>query len=244
MDGVTHVINLTGAGVADGRWTTARKKKIIDSRMQSTLLLQEMITKTKTVKTFIAGTAVGYYGSRGDEWLTEEHDPGTGFLADVVKLWEDSIDAQQLAREGVRVSIIRTGIVLATTGGALPKMILPLKGLISPYFGQGQQWYSWIHLQDICRIFLHCLQSSDCKGIYNGVAPQPSQQKNFAQALIKASNKPALLIPSPTFGIKLALGEMSATVLDSTRCTSSKIEQSGFEFQFAQLDEALEDLLD
>ncbi|MEO0728086.1 MAG: TIGR01777 family oxidoreductase [Bacteroidota bacterium] len=244
LEGVTHVINLAGAGIADAPWTAKRKKLIISSRTDSTHLLQEGILKNgKSVKAFLAGSAIGYYGNRGENIMTEDSAPGdNGFLAESVKIWETATQELTAATK-LPTLTVRTGIVLSTKGGALPKMMLPLNVLTSTYFGRGQQWYSWVHIDDICQVFVRGVEDDTFRGVYNGVAPNPARNKTLAGALIEASGKAAVLVPAPAFALKLTLGEMSHTVLDSARVSAAKLEQAGFTFQFPDLVEALRDLL-
>lgn len=244
LEGVEVVINLAGAGIADARWTDARKRLIIESRTESTRLLKRAIQQAgPTVKTYVAGSAIGYYGDRSDEVLTEDAAPGEGFLSESVRLWEEAI-AEIPAELNIRTPVIRTGIVLSGKGGALPKMLLPLNAFTSTYFGDGQQWYSWIHIDDICRLFIAALEDERWDGIYNGVAPQPVRNKKLAQALIDATGKPAVLFPAPAFGLKIALGEMSHTVLDSARCSTAKVEAQGFHFAHPEVTAAIRDILE
>jgi uncharacterized protein (TIGR01777 family) len=244
LSGVTHVINLAGAGIADSRWTESRKKLIISSRTESTRLLKRAIREHQPpLKAYIAGTANGYYGDRGSEWLTEDSGPGKGFLSTSTQTWEAAV--QEIPAElNLPILIIRTGIVLSTTGGALPKMLLPLQAFTSTYFGDGSQYYSWIHLDDICRIFMRGVTDDQFRGVYNGSAPEPVTNKQFAQALIDATEKNAVLLPAPAFALRLALGDMADTVLSSTRCSAQKLLDHGFEFEYADLVSALRDLLE
>jgi hypothetical protein len=244
LAGVEIVVNLAGAGIADARWTDARKRLIIASRTESTRLLKRAIQEAgSSVKAYVAGSAIGYYGDRSDEVLTEDAAPGDGFLSESVRLWEEAI-AEIPAELQIRTPVIRTGIVLSEKGGALPKMLLPLNAFTSTYFGDGQQWYSWVHIDDICRLFISAIEEDSWNGIYNGVAPQPVRNKTLAQALIDATGKSAVLFPAPAFGLKIALGEMSHTVLDSARCSSEKVEAQGFHFAHPEVTAAIRDILE
>ena len=218
---VTHVINLAGAGIADARWTPKRKEIIISSRTASTRLLKEgILTDGQSVQAYLAGSAIGFYGDRGEEILHEDAAPGNGFLSESVKIWEASIEELTAATQ-LPTLTVRTGIVLSTQGGALPKMRFPLHFLTSVYFGDGQQWYSWIHIDDICQIFIRGIDDDNFRGMYNGVAPNPARNKTLAAGLIEATGKPAILFPAPAFALRLALGEMSHTVLDSSRVSKN-----------------------
>ena len=241
--GVTHVINLAGAGIADARWTPKRKKIIIGSRTSSTRLLKEgILTHGKAVKTYLAGSAIGFYGNRGEEKLEESASSGDGFLSESVRIWEAAIEELTAATQ-LPTLTVRTGIVLSTQGGALPKMMLPLNFFVSTYFGAGQQWYSWIHIDDLCQIFVKGVEDASFTGIYNGVAPNPARNKTLAKALIEASDKNALLLPAPAFALQLVLGEMSHTVLDSAKVSADKLLSDGFVFKHPELVPALRDLI-
>lgn len=239
--GVDYIINLTGAGVADQRWTNKRKQLIISSRTDSTKLLAGALKRLNIKpKLYINSSAVGYYGNRGETLLTEEDGPGDGFLSESCTAWEQSVDA--VRQLGIPVCINRTGIVLHPKHGALTKMLIPLNFFTSTYFGDGQQYYSWIHIDDMVETFVFTIEQQ-LTGTYNAVAPHPVRNKTMAAALGPAKGKPALVIPAPAFALKLALGEMSHTVLDSTRCSPAKLEAAGFQFKHPELSGALKDLL-
>lgn len=237
------VINLAGAGVADARWTKSRKKLIIDSRVDSTLLLKNAFEKAgKIPDAFISAAAIGYYGNRGEELMTEETPPGAeGFLAESCIAWEAALD--EVKKTGWRTARIRIGIVLSTKGGALEKIILPVKFRIGGYFGNGQQWYSWIHIEDLCRMFIHILENENLSGAFNGVSPNPERNKPFTKNIGVAIGKTPLMAPGPEFAMRIALGEMADTILSSTRVSSEKIMKADFEFKFPQLIEAVQDLV-
>lgn len=235
-----YVINLAGAGIADTRWTKARKKVVIDSRVESTKLLAATFKRLNhQPKLYLSASATGYYGNCGDELMAEDAKAGNGFLSESCVLWEASVDS--VSSLGIPVFINRTGIVLHPSGGAMQKMMLPLNFFTSTYFGDGQQWYSWIHMDDLVNTYLHAIDNQ-LTGVYNCVAPQPARNKTIASALPKAADKPALVIPAPAFALKLILGEMSHTILDSCKASCQKMVNSGFKFQFPNLDEALKDL--
>jgi uncharacterized protein (TIGR01777 family) len=244
LAGVDVVINLAGAGIADARWTEARKRLIISSRTESTHLLKRAIREHgPQVRAYLASSAIGYYGDRGNEWLEETARPGSGFLSESCIAWEAA--SQEVAEElTLPTLVVRTGIVLSTRGGALPKMLLPLKLFTSTYFGDGQQWYSWIHIDDLCRIFLRGVEDPDFQGTFNGVAPNPVRNKDLAAALPRAAGKAALVMPAPALALQAALGEMSHTVLDSARCSADKLLETGFTFRHPDLLPALKDLLE
>lgn len=238
-----YVINLAGAGIADARWTDARKKLIIDSRTQSTqLLLDSFIRLQHYPKAYVASAAIGIYGDRGDELLTEDSPKGTGFLAESSSAWEEAIN--KVMATDIRTVGLRIGLVLSTKGGALEKIMQPFMFYLGAYFGNGQQWYSWIHIDDVCRMFIYAIEQEEMSGYYNAVGPNPVRNIEFTQKIGKALGKNALIIPAPAFGLRLGLGEMADAVLGSVKVSSTKIEESGFEFRFSDLITAIKDLVD
>lgn len=237
-----YVVNLAGAGIADKLWTASRKALIMSSRRQSTELLAKAFQRLEHYpKAYLASTAIGYYGDRGNEWVDENSPAGEGFLADSTQAWEQAI--QQVEDTGVRTVRIRIGIVLSTQGGALEKMLIPFRFYAGTYFGDGQQWYSWVHIDDLCRLFIHALRQTEMTGVYNGVAPNPVTNKALTEAVKRALQSPALLLPAPAFALRLAMGEMADVVLDSARVKAEKTIGSGFEFRYPEVQPALEDLL-
>lgn len=238
----SYIINLAGAGIADKPWTQARKETIIRSRVAGNLLFREYFERLNyKPKAFISSSAIGYYGHRGDEWMCEHSEAGKGFLSESTIAWENSI--KEINDLGIRTCGIRIGIVLSTKGGALEKILLPLKFHLATYFGNGQQWYSWIHIDDIAGIFCHIVENDTLHGFYNGVAPHPVTNKTLMKNIKKIYNDKALLIPVPSIVMKMALGEMSHTVLDSTKVNAEKIINAGYQFKFERLEQALENLL-
>ena len=241
LNEVDYVINLAGAGIADERWSEERKQEIIRSRTESTRLLARTFAEGDLrPQLYLSAGAIGYYGDRGEELLTEDADPGTGFLSKSCVLWEESVE--EVARLGIPTFVNRTGIVLHPDEGALEKMLIPLKVWTSTYFGDGQQFYSWIHIEDLIGIYAYALEH-ELTGVYNGCAPNPVRNKQFAQALGPALGKNALVMPAPVPALQLALGEMSHTVLDSARCSADKISAAGYRFDYPELSQALEQLL-
>lgn len=239
--GIDYLVNLAGAGIADERWSDERKEVLIKSRTDSThLLAQSLVRLHLRPRLFMSASAIGYYGDRGEEILTEEATRGEGFLSECCVLWEQA--AQEVARLDIPTFINRTGIVLHPDEGALEKMLLPLKLWTSTYFGDGQQYYSWIHIEDLVNIYAYAVEH-DLTGVYNGTAPNPVRNKHFAEALGPAMGKSAVVIPAPAPAMKLAMGEMSHTVLDSARCSAVKIEGAGYRFAYPELSQALEHLL-
>jgi uncharacterized protein (TIGR01777 family) len=243
VDRADFIINLAGAGIADERWTPERKQLIISSRVDSTLLLKAAIERRPTPpKAFISASAIGFYGSRGDQLLTEANPTGSNsFLAESVSKWEQAVE--KIAETSLRTVVIRIGVVLSTQGGALEKMLIPFKFFNATYFGNGQQWMSWVHIDDICRIFMEAIENERLSGIYNGVAPHPFRNKDLVCELKKAIGRPAIMLPAPEIALRVAMGEMADVVFDSARVSSKKLEAAGFRFNFPDLLPALKDLL-
>lgn len=238
---VDYVVNLAGAGIVDKRWTEARKQVIINSRTESTGLLAATFARLgKKPTLYLSASAVGYYGDRPGETLREDDAPGTGFLSKSCILWEESV--REVERLGIPVFIARTGIVLHPDEGALEKMLLSMNVRVSTYFGDGSQVYSWIHIDDMTDVYRFAIDRQ-LTGIYNAVAPHPATNKALAEAIPAAMGKEALVVPTPAFAMRLAMGEMSHTVLDSARCSSQKIEGAEFAFKHPDLLPALENLL-
>lgn len=237
-----YIISLAGAGIADKRWTKSRKQLIIDSRVKGIQLLKkELLAKNIRPKAIIGASAIGFYGDSGEAEVSEISNPGNDFLAESVSAWEGAYD--ELEELNVRMPIIRIGIVLSTLGGALSKMLPTYKVGVGTYFGDGQQIYSWVHIDDICRMFIYAIENDNLTGIYNGVSPNPVSNKKMAIDIGKALNKPTLPLPAPAFGLKLALGEMAAVVLSSNNVSAQKMISVGFEFKYPELIPALKDII-
>ena len=238
LSGCEAVIHLAGAGIAAGRWTPRRKAEILESRRLGTRLIASAITRVAAPPlVFICASAVGYYGDRGDDVLSEASGPGTGFLADVVRVWEE--EARGAARAGVRVVHLRMGMVLAAGGGALPRMALPFRlGLGGP-IGGGRQWMSWIGLRDLVRVFGHVLADGGIAGPVNAVSPGALTNLDFARALGRVLGRPAFL-PVPAWALRVALGEMGRELmLFSQRVTPARLMASGFVVERPGIDQAL-----
>jgi len=239
-----YIINLTGAGIADKPWTTKRKKVIIDSRVQSADLLKKTLTKSgHRPKAIINASAIGYYGDSGDTVLTENSPIQTKeFLSEVCDLWERA--GQTLESVTSRLVILRIGTVLSDEGGALDKMVPPIKLGMASYLGSGKQWMSWVHIKDITKMMIHFIEHDNTQGIYNGVSPNPMTNKEFTKVLKKVINRFALVLPAPTLAIKTIFGELSRLVLNSNRVSAEKVMATGFEFSFPDLESALRELYD
>ena len=238
-----YIINLAGSGIADKRWTASRKRDIIDSRTQSTFLLKKYLqNSTHTVKAYISASAIGFYGERGNELVSESSPKGSGFLAESTAAWENAV--KEVERTGIRTVTIRIGVVLSTQGGALEKMLLPFTLRTGVYFGNGEQWFSWIHIEDLCNIFVWAIENEKAKGVYNAVAPTPLSNHDLTEAIATAKGGGYLLMPAPAFGLRIAMGEMADVVLSSAKVSSQKIQQEGFKFKFSEAVAALEDLFE
>lgn len=242
FDGVDAVIHLAGAGVADRRWTTKRKKEILDSRVQSARLLYQTLKKqSHQVKTFISASAIGIYGfGLNDEIFTENSKPGNDFLAQVVTTWENEVNAVRSL--GIRTTILRIGIVLSKEGGALKEMARPVRFGIGSPLGTGKQYLSWIHIDDLCRMFLLALQNESISGVYNATGVEPVTNAELTRAIAAILKKPLWLPRVPAFALRLVLGEMAEMVLNGSVVSSQKIQQAGFTFLHTELRSALIDL--
>lgn len=243
LAGVDTIVHLAGAGVADKRWTSSRKKEILDSRIQSThLLYQTLLQKKHQVKTVVAASAIGYYGfGLSDELFTEESRPASDFLADVTQKWEAAVE--KIDDLGIRVVKIRIGIVLSNKGGALKEMARPIKLGFGAALGTGRQMMSWIHIDDLCGMFIKAIEDSSLSGAYNGVSPNPVTNVELTKALSRVLEKPLWLPNVPPFALKLLVGEMADIVLNGCNVSAKKIQKTGFQFKFPLLENALNHLL-
>ncbi|MBX9792088.1 MAG: TIGR01777 family oxidoreductase [Pirellulales bacterium] len=238
FEGVDAVVHLAGEPVAEGRWTAAKKQRIRDSRALGTRNLVAAIEGLREKpNVLVSASAVGYYGDRGDEILDEASPPGSDFLADVCRQWEDA--AQRAADFGVRVVLPRIGIVLGDGGGALAKM-LPLFNLgLGGRLGSGRQWMPWVHVDDIVGLVRHALDRAELRGPVNAVAPNPVRNDEFTRVLASVLRRPAVL-PAPGFGLRLMIGEFAGILLASQRVVPKAAEQSGYQFHYLELRGALE----
>ncbi len=240
LDGADAVINLAGEPITQ-RWTPAKKTSLCESRVQSVRAVIRAISKAKRrPRVLLNASAVGYYGSRGDEILDENSKPGFGFLPELCRQWEDEVVKAELL--GIRAIRIRIGIVLGKGGGALQKMLPPFRLGIGGPLGSGKQWMSWIHQKDIVRLILFLLDRAEASGPFNAVSPDPSRMTDFAKTLGAVLRRPAIF-PVPAFVLKILLGEMSEMLLTGQRVLPQRAAQSGFSFQFPTLKLALEDIL-
>jgi uncharacterized protein (TIGR01777 family) len=226
--------------VADKRWNTKRKLEILESRTKSTALLASALEKNPQVKTIVAASAIGYYGfGLTNHEFTEVSNPGNDFLAKVVRAWEDDVDKIQSAR----VVKLRIGIVLSEKGGALKEMMQPIKWGAGSPLGTGNQFLSWIHIDDLCRMFIMALENNAMQGAYNATGPYAVTNRDLTRAIAQALHKPLFFPHVPGFVLKIIVGEMADLVLNGSVVSSNKIQTAGFTFQFTKLDDALFDLL-
>ena len=238
-EGLGAVVHLAGEPLAEGWWTPARKAALQGSRVEGTRRLAAALASlTPRPRVMVSGSAIGYYGDRGDETLTEASGPGTGFLAGLAREWEEA--SRPAADSGIRVVTLRTGLVLSPRGGALARLIPPFRlGLGGP-FGHGRMWMSWIGLGDLIGVIRHALARGDLSGPVNAVAPEPVRNAEFARALGRALGRPARL-PLPPFALRLMLGAERADqmLLASARAVPERLLASGFRFGTPTLDAAL-----
>jgi uncharacterized protein (TIGR01777 family) len=241
LSGLTAVVHLAGAGVGDHRWTPAYKQQILDSRVNGTATIARALADLEEPIALVSGSAIGAYGDRGDEILTEDSETGAGFLADVVRAWEAATAPAQEA--GLRVVHARTGLVLTPEGGAM-KRVLPLArlGLAGP-LGSGRQFWSWITLQDELRALAHLIDHEALAGPVNLVSTQPMRQGEVMKALGAQLGRPALL-PAPALALRAALGEFASDILASARILPSVLTASGFMFDHDTIQSAMHWLVD
>lgn len=237
-EGADVLVHLAGASIAGGRWNAARKKLLRTSRIDATRHLMAALSKLqRPPRVIVAASAIGFYGDRGNETLTEASAPGNDFLATVCREWEAEI--ARGAEFGARVVIPRFGIILAAHGGALPQMALPFKFGAGGRIGSGRQWMSWLTLAEAMGIIQFAIANSELSGPVNAVTPNPAQNSEFTRALAKAMHRPALF-PAPPFALRFALGEMAdALLLSSQRVLPSGLEQGGYKFAQPDLASAL-----
>lgn len=237
-----YIIHLAGAGVADKRWTAARKKEIADSRVRSGELLVKALGEIPNkVKAVVSASAIGWYGPDpsvpNPHPFTEEAPPHTDFLGQTCLQWEQS--TEPIAAMGIRLAKLRIGIVLSSDGGALKEFVKPLKFGVASVLGSGRQVVSWIHIDDLVQLFIYALENDHISGVYNAVAPQPVTNQQLIQAIAKIRNHFYITLPVPAFVLKLMLGEMSIEVLKSATVSAGKIQQAGFVFRYTEAGEAM-----
>jgi uncharacterized protein (TIGR01777 family) len=240
LEGVDIVFNFAGESVAGGRWTAQRKERIRASRVVGTRNLVAAIEAQKRrPRVLVSASAVGYYGSRGDEVLQESAAPGSDFLAEVCQAWET--EAQRAVQLGVRVVTPRIGLVLGKGGGALARMLTPFKLGLGGRLGSGRHWMPWIHLDDLVGMLLHAAKS-EISGPMNAVGPSPVTNRQFTRALAAALRRPAVF-PVPAFALRVMFGELASVLLASQRAVPYVAVSAGYRFRYASLDDALGEIL-
>jgi uncharacterized protein len=239
FEGVDGVINLLGENIADKNWDDEQKKKIYNSRIDGTARLVEgMARLERKPKAFVSTSAIGVYGDRRDEEISESSNPGEGFLAHVCRDWErEALKASEL---GMRVGIMRVGVVLGRGGGALAKMLPIFKLGFGGPIGSGQQYMSWIHVEDLAGMYIDCLKDEGCKGVYNATSPYPATNYEFTKALGKVLKRPTLA-PAPAFALKVAFGEMSSMLLTGQKVIPTKFKERHFRYRYPTLEMALKE---
>ena len=241
INGAAAVVNLAGESIAAKRWSAEQKQRLRDSRLLATRSLTTAIRQAASPPAaFISGSAVGYYGDRGNETLTEHSAPGTDFLAGLARDWEAAaLDAAQVSR----VALVRTGIVLDRNGGALPKMLPPFRMFVGGPLGPGTQYMPWIHKDDWVRLVSWAITTDTARGPLNATSPSPVTNAAFSKALGRVLGRPSLL-PAPAFALRIALGEMAdALLLSGQRALPARTTELGFSFRYADIDEALANVL-
>ena len=240
LSGCDRVVNLAGESIAEGRWTPERKQAIIDSRKLGTQRLVEAISQANPKPSvLVSASAIGYYGTSETATFEETSPPGSDFLAQVCQAWE--AEAQKVKDAGVRLAIIRVGIVLGM-GGAIAKMLPPFQLFAGGPIGSGRQWFSWIHREDLVNLIIQALNREDMEGVFNGTAPNPVRMAEFCQTLGEVLNRPSWL-PVPDFALELLLGDGAKVVLEGQQVLPKRTLASGFQFQYPNLKQALESIL-
>ena len=242
LQGIDAVVNLAGETLAQWPWTNHRKDAIRMSRILSTRTIARAIAQcAQPPNVFVSASGVGYYGPHGDDVVTESSPPGTDFLARLAVEWEQEARAAESAR--TRLCVIRTGLPLSTTGGALPPMLLPFKLGLGGALGSGRQYLPWIHVDDWTAMVVWMLTNDRATGAFNGSAPEPVTNREFGRTVARVLRRPAIM-PAPAFAVRLVLGEMSALVLTGQRAVPAHAEEMGFRFSYRTLEPALTNLLD
>ncbi|MBA4381745.1 MAG: TIGR01777 family protein [Sideroxydans sp.] len=235
------VINLAGEPIVDAYWSAKRKQVLLDSRVALTKKLVQRIASAHQKPTvLLSGSAVGYYGNAGDAALDESMEAGHDFPAELCAAWEGAARAAE--QNGVRVCLLRTGLVLSKRGGLLGRMLLPFKLVLGARLGDGKQWMSWVHIDDYVAMVLRLLNDASLKGAFNMTAPASVTNAEFTQTLAQTLHRPALFV-APSFVLKLAMGERACLLLEGQRVLPKRLESSGFQFAHPRLDGALQDLL-
>lgn len=242
LEGVDAIVHLAGASIAEGRWTDSRKQLLRTSRVEATRHLVNALARlSRPPKVLVSASAIGYYGDRGEEKLTEQSASGNDFLAQLARDWEAEVARAE--QSGIRTVMLRFGVILSSEGGALPRMLLPFKLGAGGRLGSGQQWMSWLSLPEAVGIVQHALENATLRGPVNAVAPSPARNVEFTRTLARLLHRPAIF-PAPAFALKLALGEMAqALLLSSQRVIPARLEERGYSFAHAELEAALRAVL-
>jgi uncharacterized protein len=242
LEGFDAVVHLAGENISEGRWTDEKKARIRESRAKGTRVLAEALARlTHPPRTLVSASAIGFYGSRGDEVLNEQSASGNDFLAEVCREWE--LATRPAAEAGIRVANLRFGVILSREGGALAKMLTPFKLGVGGRVGSGRQYMSWVTLDDAVGAIYHALMNEDVRGPVNVVAPQPVTNQEFTKTLGRVLSRPTLL-PAPVFALRLAFGEMAdALLLSSMRVEPRRLKETGYTFQHPELEGALKALV-
>ena len=240
---IDYIIHLAGVGIADKRWTKSRKTELINSRVNSTSLLFEKIKELNPkLKAFISASGIGYYGATTTDKIYKEEDkPGTDFISEICIQWEKA--ANKFNSIGIKTIIFRTGIVLSKKGGALEKIAKPIKLGFGSALGSGHQYMPWIHIDDLCKMYIEAVENKEFNGIYNATAPESITNKAFTKAIAKLLKKRIWLPNIPSFFLKIILGEMAIILLEGSRVSCDKIEKLNFQFKYPKLNIALEKLV-
>jgi len=243
LSGINYLVHLAGANIGEKRWTKTRKKEIVSSRIDSAKFLFDLIKDNPgELKAFISASAIGFYGAITSGKIYNEKDlPGTDFLGDTCRQWE--VAADQFGKTGIRTVKIRTAIVLEKNDAALSKLMLPAKYGFVVRTGTGYQYMPWIHIDDLCNIYLKSIEDHNMNGIYNAVSPDHVNHNDFVRTMAHVMKKPVFLPPVPAFILRAALGEMSVVILNGSRISSEKIINSGYNFIHPDLEEALTNII-
>jgi len=243
FEGVDYLVHLAGANIGQKRWTTARKEEIVNSRSTSAGFLHKIITENKiNLKAFISASATGYYGSVTSDKIFEEDDlPSEDFLGTTCRSWEEGADL--FAKKGIRTVKIRTSVVLEKNDSALSKLMESARFGIVVRLGNGKQYFPWIHITDLCNIYLKAIMDKNMYGAFNATAPEHITHNDFVRTMARIMNKPVFLPPVPAWILRAVMGEMSDIVLKGSRISSEKIIKSGYNFRYNKLDEALKNII-
>lgn len=238
LEGLDAVVHLAGENISEGRWTDEKKKRIRDSRVEGTRILSEALAKLAAPpKVLVSSSAIGFYGNRGDELLTEQSASGDEFLSEVCREWE--LETRAAAEKGMRVVHLRFGVILSVSGGALAKMLTPFKLGVGGKVGDGTQYMSWIDLEDVVGVIMFALKQDELRGPVNVVAPEPVTNQEFTKAMGEALSRPTIL-PVPAFAARLAFGEMAdALLLSSIRVEPARLKEAGYVFKHPKLEDSL-----